>query len=70
MSRIFSWIFRLRGWKLKGEIPAGLNKCVIIGAPHTSNWDFVFALGALHLFGYRVNYMIKKELFVFPLAYL
>ena len=70
MSRIFSWIFRLRGWKLKGEIPAGLNKCVIIGAPHTSNWDFLFALGALHLFGYRVNYMIKKELFVFPLAYL
>jgi 1-acyl-sn-glycerol-3-phosphate acyltransferase len=70
LSRIFSWIFRLRGWKLKGEIPAGLNKCVIIGAPHTSNWDFVFALGALHLFGYRVNYMIKKELFVFPLAYL
>lgn len=70
MSRIFSWIFRLRGWKLKGEIPAGLNKCVIIGAPHTSNWDFVFALGALRLFGYRVNYMIKKELFVFPFSYL
>jgi 1-acyl-sn-glycerol-3-phosphate acyltransferase len=70
LSRIFSWIFRLLGWKLKGEIPAGLNKCVIIGAPHTSNWDFVFALGALHLVGYRVNYMIKKELFVFPFSYL
>jgi 1-acyl-sn-glycerol-3-phosphate acyltransferase len=70
LSRIFSWFFRLCGWKVRGTIPAGLKKCVIIGAPHTSNWDFVFALGALHIMGYKVNYMIKKELFFFPLSYL
>ena len=31
------------GWKLEGEVPI-LNKCVIIGAPHTSNWDLFFGL--------------------------
>ena len=36
---------RLAGWKVEGEIPRR-NKVIIIAAPHTTNWDFVFLLGA------------------------
>lgn len=65
--QFLSWIFRQKGWQLGPNIPAHIKKCVIIAAPHTSNWDFVFALGALHLFGVKVKYLAKKELFTFPL---
>ena len=34
--------FKISGWKVKGGLPAGLKKCVMIAAPHTSNWDFLY----------------------------
>lgn len=70
MLRLFAWFFKFSGWKIKGQIPADIKKCVIIAAPHTSNWDFVFSLGALHILGYKINYMVKKELFFFPFSIL
>lgn len=70
MLRLFAWFFKIKGWKIKGRIPQDIKKCVIIAAPHTSNWDFVYSLGALHLLGYKVNYMVKQELFFFPFSIL
>jgi 1-acyl-sn-glycerol-3-phosphate acyltransferase len=60
------WLFRLRGWKLEGAAPAA-PKFVIIGAPHTSNWDFVFFIGATHAFGLEPRFMGKASLFRGPL---
>lgn len=31
---------RLFGWRIEGNLP-DLPKCVLIVAPHTSNWDFI-----------------------------
>jgi len=31
------------GWKAKGKLP-DVPKCVMIAAPHTSNWDFFYTL--------------------------
>ncbi len=59
-------IFKISGWKTKGTAPP-LKKFVIIGAPHTSNWDFVFGLCAWKLYGVNPRYLIKKELYFFPL---
>lgn len=70
MLRLFAWFFKISGWKIKGQIPDHIKKCVIIAAPHTSNWDFVYSLGALHILGYKVNYMVKQELFFFPFSIL
>jgi len=58
-------IFKITGWKIKGEPPA-LKKFVIIGAPHTSNWDFVYGLCAWKLYGVNPRYLIKKGLYFFP----
>lgn len=65
--KAFSWWYRRNGWTLGPNIPADIKKCVIIAAPHTSNWDFIYALGALYLFGVPVRYLAKKELFKWPL---
>jgi 1-acyl-sn-glycerol-3-phosphate acyltransferase len=40
----------------------------MIGAPHTSNWDFPITMAALLLMRVKVNYLAKKELFKFPLG--
>jgi 1-acyl-sn-glycerol-3-phosphate acyltransferase len=55
----------LTGWKLEGEIP-DIKKCVIIGAPHTSNWDFFFGMVYKLYYGINIQFLIKKELFRFP----
>lgn len=68
--RFFSWWFKQKGWRLGPNIPAEIKKCVVIAAPHTSNWDFLYALGALYLFGVPVKYLAKKELFRWPLKFI
>lgn len=67
MLRLFAWWFRLKGWKTGEPIPAHIKKCVVIAAPHTSNWDFVYSLATAHILGVQVRYLAKKELFRFPL---
>lgn len=67
MLRLFVWWFRFTGWKTGEPIPAHVKKCVVIAAPHTSNWDFVYALATARIMGLQVGYLAKKELFRFPL---
>ena len=45
-----------------------VRKCVILGAPHTSNWDFIFFLGATHELGIRPNFIGKSSLFKWPMT--
>ena len=67
MYKLFAKIFfKLKGWKIRGGIPVGIKKCVLIAAPHTSNWDFLYGSFAWKLFGMDVKYLAKKELFRFP----
>jgi 1-acyl-sn-glycerol-3-phosphate acyltransferase len=70
MLRFFSKIIlKIFGWKEIGTVPK-LDKYVVVFAPHTSNIDFV--IGALFYLskGMRVHFLIKKELFFFPLDYI
>jgi 1-acyl-sn-glycerol-3-phosphate acyltransferase len=63
IARLF---FAAKGWKLQGSIPPEIKKCVLVAAPHTSNWDFLYGSFAWTLFGLNVKYLIKKEWFRFP----
>ena len=55
------------GWT-KDITVAHPDKYVICLAPHTSNWDFI--LGQLYSCaeGLRINYLMKKEWFFWPLG--
>ncbi|MEN9925359.1 MAG: hypothetical protein RL268_1485 [Pseudomonadota bacterium] len=70
MSRLVRWIilliYRAKGWKLEGALPDA-RKFVIAGAPHTSNWDFVFFTGATHEVGIKPSFMGKHTLFRWPM---
>jgi 1-acyl-sn-glycerol-3-phosphate acyltransferase len=52
----------LAGWKLQGN-PPEVRKYVIIGAPHTSNWDFPLALAIAFVYRFEMNWMGKESLF-------
>lgn len=56
---------QMGGWQVVGQLP-DLPKFVIIGAPHTSNWDFVMFLALAFILRGDLNYMGKKELFYPP----
>ncbi len=61
-------MLKLTGWKVKGEMPEGVKKMVIIEAPHTSNWDYLVGMLCISAKGVNVNVVIKKELFFWPLG--
>lgn len=47
------------------ELP---DKCILIGAPHTSNWDFPLTLLGLSSMGIQFNWVAKHLLFFWPLG--
>ncbi len=56
------------GWRLEGGFP-DLPKFVVIGAPHTSNWDFYFAMAGMFALGLRASWLGKASLFRGPAAW-
>jgi 1-acyl-sn-glycerol-3-phosphate acyltransferase len=70
LGSIYRLFFKLRGWKVVGEIPKDLKKFVMVVAPHTSNWDFMVGLGARSVMGVDTKFAGKKELFKFPYGWI
>lgn len=69
LAYISGLVLKLFGWKVKGDFPEG-NKFVVLAAPHTSMWDFVW--GKFYYWSIRkpVKFMIKEKYFTFPLGIL
>ncbi|MGI6073887.1 MAG: 1-acyl-sn-glycerol-3-phosphate acyltransferase [Fermentimonas sp.] len=66
MGKISGFIFnKVLRWKISTP-PPDIDKCVIVVAPHTSNWDFIIAKTAYSSLGRTANFLIKKEWFFFP----
>jgi len=64
MKRLLSkLLFKLNGWKVIG-IETYPAKCLIISAPHTSNWDFLIGRCYAYIIGIQPKYLIKGELFL------
>ena len=69
LSRLFRKalvaIYRRHGWSAHGEVPEQ-RKFVLIAAPHTSNWDFLYFIGLTEELGIMPHFMAKKSLFRWP----
>jgi 1-acyl-sn-glycerol-3-phosphate acyltransferase len=68
-TRFFKWAivawFKRQGWAVEGTAPMP-RKFVVIAAPHTSNWDFVYFIGAADALNLDLSFMGKKSLFRWP----
>lgn len=54
-------LLALNGWKMRGPWP-GHRRCVLLAAPHTSNWDGFWMLVAAGHYQIRLRWMGKKSL--------
>jgi 1-acyl-sn-glycerol-3-phosphate acyltransferase len=68
-ARAFLWWVRRwyarEGWSEERIIPAE-RKFVVIAAPHTSNWDFLYFLALGDKLGVPLSFMGKASLFRWP----
>lgn len=58
---------KVMGWTIDTS-HAPEQKCVLIGVPHTSAWDFVVSYLYYRSTGKKARVMVKKEMFVWPLG--
>lgn len=58
-------LLKLTGWQAVGK-PIADHRFVLIGAPHTSNWDFPVMLTVVLKLRLRLYWMGKASLFRFP----
>ncbi len=67
-QRFARWWLGLTGWTVIGEVPKDLRRFVVIGAPHTSNWDLYGAVFGAMALDFSGKWLGKKDLFKFPLG--
>ncbi|TAF32881.1 MAG: glycerol acyltransferase [Cytophagales bacterium] len=68
MQLISRFYYKLIGWKVESGLPPNVRRCVMIAAPHTSNYDYPITMAAFYMLGIKVRFLAKKELFSFPLG--
>lgn len=61
-QRFGVWALQMLGWTAVMAPPPG-KKFVLVGYPHTSNWDFLYALLWGMASGTRFRWVGKKQLF-------
>ncbi|WP_298826916.1 lysophospholipid acyltransferase family protein [uncultured Piscinibacter sp.] len=54
---------RLAGWRVEGAPAPHAPRCVVIAAPHTSNWDLPFTLMGAFALGMNIRWLGKASLF-------
>lgn len=65
--RLLRWLYRCKRFTLENH-PPKLKKFILVGAPHTSNWDFVYFAGAVQEMGIRPSFIGKHTLFTWPMT--
>lgn len=55
------------GWRAELAVQM-VDKCVLVGAPHTTNWDFPLAILGMSAMGIKFNWVGKHTLFHWPMG--
>lgn len=65
LARVWLAIWRWKVVRPEEPVP---RRCVMIAAPHTSNWDFPLTLAIARVSGVRIRWLGKEELFRGPMG--
>jgi 1-acyl-sn-glycerol-3-phosphate acyltransferase len=69
-KKLYSFLFfKVFGWNFKGTFDREIKKCVFIVYPHTSWYDFFLGVAMRCVLDLKIDFVAKKELFVFPLNF-
>lgn len=66
MKLIAKFLLWLSGWKVNPDVPPECQRCVMIAAPHTSNWDFYYVRLAFWVLEVPMKVAIKNDWTKFP----
>ncbi|WBA83605.1 lysophospholipid acyltransferase family protein [Endozoicomonas sp. GU-1] len=65
LSLLAKLFLKVMGWRIQGKAPR-LARYVLVGAPHTSNWDFVYGMAIGLATGVQCHWVGKHTLFWGP----
>lgn len=63
-------LLKLGGWKVPAQAPPNTERCVLICAPHTSNWDYYYLIICFWALGVPIKVAIKEFWTKFPFGLL
>lgn len=67
MQAIARFILKVCGWTYEVNTP-DYKKCVLVVAPHTSNWDFIWGKLGYTAMGRNAHFVIKQEWLKVPVV--
>lgn len=67
LRAVCSLLFKLQGWTFKSDIPDDLRSFIFLGAPHTSNHDFIPAMALANHMKRNARFVIKSDWMKFPM---
>jgi len=68
LKAIVKLIFKMLGWKVNYSYPPEAKRCVLIAAPHTTNWDGFYLRLGMWLLDIPMKFTIKDDWTKFPLG--
>lgn len=68
IRKIVRFLLKNTGWTIDEHLPPAINKCIVIAAPHTSNWDLYYMMAAFSVYRLRIRFTIKQEWMRFPFS--
>ena len=68
LKRLAGFLLRRLGWTVEGAVPS-VTRCVVVAAPHTSNWDLLYLLLMAWSKGLKISWLAKHSLFWPPLGW-
>ena len=69
LKKFADFVLKLSGWTVDVTLPAE-KKFVIIGAPHTSNWDLIITLLCIWSVQKKIHWVAKDQIFIGPFNYI
>jgi len=69
LKRLAGFLLRRLGWTVDGAVPS-VTRCVVVAAPHTSNWDLLYLLLMAWSKGLKISWLAKHSLFWPPLGWI
>jgi 1-acyl-sn-glycerol-3-phosphate acyltransferase len=67
---IAKFLLKIAGWKVNPIVPKEASHCVMIAAPHTTNWDFYYTRLAFYVLDIPMKVAIKDFWMKFPFGLL
>ncbi|MCB0662328.1 MAG: 1-acyl-sn-glycerol-3-phosphate acyltransferase [Saprospiraceae bacterium] len=68
--QICAFLLKLWGFRVEGQYPHAIPKCLIVVMPHTSNWDFPLGILVRCSLSAKGNFVAKDSLFKPPFGFI